>query len=54
MMQVIRQIKQNHPNVEIESIGPAQSIIEIIHPRKSPAFISWLALSGYFSLLALD
>lgn len=48
LMRVIRQIKENHPHVEVEAIGPAQTIIEIIHPRKTPAFILvafvWLLL----------
>lgn len=47
LMRVIRQIKESNPHVEIESIGPVQTIIEIIHPRRTPT----LFLVGFVWLL---
>src|SRR5690606_21045094 len=36
LMRVIRLIQQKYKQLEIESIGPAQSIVEIIYPRSTP------------------
>lgn len=47
IMKVIHMIKEDFLEMEVESIGPTQSIIEIIHPRKSPT----LLLVGFVWLL---
>ncbi len=48
LMKVIHLIKAFDPELEVESYGPAQTITEIIYPRKAPTFILvvfvWLLL----------
>jgi len=48
LMKVIDLIKEYDPGLEVESYGPTQTIIEIIYPRKAPAFMLvlfvWLLL----------
>lgn len=36
IMSVIRLIQQKYAQIEIESIGPAQCIVEVIYPRTAP------------------
>ncbi|WP_202076827.1 stage V sporulation protein AA [Caldalkalibacillus salinus] len=47
IMRVIRILKSYDPELEIETLGPAQAIIEIMHPRKQPTFL----LVGFVWLL---
>jgi stage V sporulation protein AA len=48
IMKVIDLIKEFDPDLEVESFGPTQTIVEIVHPRKSPQFLLvlfvWLLL----------
>jgi stage V sporulation protein AA len=48
IMRVIDLIREFDPELEIEAFGPTQTIIEIIHPHKSPQFLLvlfvWLLL----------
>ncbi len=48
LMKVIHFIKSKAPDIEIESFGPAQCIVEIMHPRKAPVLLLvvcvWLLL----------
>jgi stage V sporulation protein AA len=48
LIKVIELIKDFDPEIEVEFFGPTQTIVEIIYPRKSPAFVLvlfvWLLL----------
>jgi stage V sporulation protein AA len=48
IMKVIDLIREFDPELEVESFGPTQTIVEVINPRKSPQFLLvlfvWLLL----------
>jgi stage V sporulation protein AA len=48
IMKVIDLIREFNPDLEVESFGPTQTIVEIVHPHKSPQFLLvlfvWLLL----------
>lgn len=48
IMRVIDLIREFDPDLEVESFGPTQTIVEIVHPPKSPQFLLvlfvWLLL----------
>ena len=48
LMDVIKSIEKYHPTLDIRSVGPSQTIVELVIPRKRPpvflVFFVWVLL----------
>ncbi|MCF6093475.1 stage V sporulation protein AA [Microaerobacter geothermalis] len=42
LLQVIRKIREIEPEIEIESLGPTQTIVEVVSRKKKPPFVAVL------------